>query len=306
VAAMSSDAGCASERLLRCANDLCERARPELALSEFGEAMLNCEATEEEIAFVHDLLEARGVPLSDDCGRRGVPPTRYGNPLLAARTTDAMALYLRELPRHPVLSRGEEAALAERAETGDQRATEQLINANLRLVVVNARRYRAEGLPLLDLVQEGVLGLTRAAERFDHRRGFKFFSYATFRIRRSMRRASERGARLIGLPPTSGETERVLHCCRRAAAAHGAETSPPEIVVVGLGEVGMARGLDELGPPDAELIRLRYGLADDKPVSLGRAADLLGINRGELLRRERSALAALARSRELQALPLAG
>jgi RNA polymerase primary sigma factor len=312
---MSDETPDARERLRPLVSELCERAsaraRPGVALSELGEAMLNCEATEEEIAFAHDLLEKRGVQLSDDCGRPGVPPTRYANPLLAARTTDAMALYLCELPRHPVLTRGEEAALAERAETGDPRAKEQLINANLRLVVVNARRYRAQGLPLLDLIQEGVLGLTRAVERFDHRWGFKFFSYATFRIRRAMRRATERGVRLIRLPLVPGEAERVLHCRKHAPTAHGSVAlgnvsstlaePEEEIVEVALGEAGLARGLGELRPPDAELIRLRYGLSGEEPVSLGRAADSLGIGRAELLSQERYALVALARSRELQA-----
>src|SRR5437588_5346279 len=152
-------------------------------LSELSEAVQEMDLSEDDAQLVQDLLEERGLDVRDDCGRLEVEQTSYVNDALADRTTDAMSLFLQEVRRHPLLTREEEVELAKRIERGDLEAKEQLVNSNLRLVIANARKYQGQELPLLDLIQEGILGLIRAAEKFDYRKGFKFSTYATFWIR---------------------------------------------------------------------------------------------------------------------------
>jgi RNA polymerase primary sigma factor len=150
------------------------------------------------------------VDLRDDCGRGAAPATSYRNGELAADTTDSLALFLNEVRAHTLLSAAEEVELAQRIERGDQAARERMVNANLRLVVSLARRYEGRGLPLLDLIQEGVLGLMRAVDRFDWRRGFKFSTYATWWIRKALHTALTDRSREIRLPASLVERERVL------------------------------------------------------------------------------------------------
>jgi RNA polymerase primary sigma factor len=126
------------------------------------------------------------------------------------REDDALSLFLRELRRFPLLNREQEVALARAIERGDLAAKERMINSNLRLVITNARKYEGHELPLLDLVQEGILGLIRAAEKFDHRKGFKFSTYATFWIRESIQRALANRGRTIRIPVHVGQRERKL------------------------------------------------------------------------------------------------
>src|SRR5205085_1281717 len=127
---------------------------------------------------------------------------------LAQQTTDAMSLFLQEVRRHPLLTREEEVELARRIEQGDLGAKERLVNSNLRLVISNARKYQGHDLPLLDLIQEGILGLIRAAEKFDWRKGYKFSTYATFWIRQALQRALDNRSRTIRIPVHLGQRER--------------------------------------------------------------------------------------------------
>ena len=115
-------------------------------------------------------------------------------------TTDALQLFLREAGRHRLLTAAQEVSLAKRIERGDGAAKEEMIKANLRLVVSIAKNYRNQGLPFLDLIQEGTLGLIRAVEKFDWRRGFKFSTYATWWIRQAVARALADKARTIRMP----------------------------------------------------------------------------------------------------------
>jgi RNA polymerase primary sigma factor len=115
-------------------------------------------------------------------------------------TSDALGTYLREIGRNPLLSAEEEVALAKRIEKGDAAATERMVCSNLRLVVSIARRYRSTGVPLLDLIQEGNLGLLRAVEKFDWRKGFKFSTYATWWIRQAIQRGIADRGRTVRLP----------------------------------------------------------------------------------------------------------
>ena len=115
-------------------------------------------------------------------------------------TTDALQLFLREAGRHPLLTAAQEVALAKKIEKNDMAAKTRMIQSNLRLVVSIAKNYRNQGLPFLDLIQEGTLGLIRAVEKFDWRRGYKFSTYATWWIRQAVARALADKARTIRMP----------------------------------------------------------------------------------------------------------
>ena len=209
----------ASERESRCVD-----------LSDLSELAQEGELSDEDVQLLHDILEERGLELRDDCGREQVEQTTYVNDDLADRTTDAMSLFLQEVRRHPLLTRDEEIELAQRIERGDLKAKEQLVNSNLRLVISNARKYQGNDLPLLDLIQEGILGLIRAAEKFDYRRGFKFSTYATFWIRESIQRAIANRARTIRIPVHIGQRERKIGRVQRELAARlGREPSDEEV-----------------------------------------------------------------------------
>jgi RNA polymerase primary sigma factor len=121
-----------------------------------------------------------------------------------------LQLFFSQAARHPLLTAAEEVDLAKRIERGDLEAKEQMINSNLRLVIANARRYQNLGLPLTDLIQEGVLGLIRATEKFDWRRGFKFSTYGTLWIRQSIQRALANSSRTIRIPVHIEQRQRKL------------------------------------------------------------------------------------------------
>jgi RNA polymerase primary sigma factor len=115
-------------------------------------------------------------------------------------STDTLQLFLKDIGKVPLLTAAQEVELAKRIERGDHAAKQAMVEANLRLVVSIAKRYRNQGLPFLDLIQEGTIGLVRAAEKFDHRKGFKFSTYATWWIRQAVARALADKARTIRMP----------------------------------------------------------------------------------------------------------
>ena len=115
-------------------------------------------------------------------------------------STDSLQLFLKDIGKVPLLTAAQEVELAKRIERGDHRAKQSMVSANLRLVVSIAKNYRNQGLPFLDLIQEGTIGLVRAAEKFDHRRGFKFSTYATWWIRQAVARALADKSRTIRMP----------------------------------------------------------------------------------------------------------
>src|ERR1700751_3410504 len=199
-------------------------------LSELSELIQEADLGDQDAETVHDMLQSRGIDLRDDCGRRGVEQTAYRNDDLAERTTDAMSLFLQEVRRHPLLTRAQEVELAKRIERGDLEAKSQLVNSNLRLVISNARKYQGHELPLLDLIQEGILGLIRAAEKFDWRKGYKFSTYATFWIRQALQRALDNRSRTIRIPVHLGQRERkIARAHRELAAKLGREPTDDEV-----------------------------------------------------------------------------
>ena len=160
-----------------------------------------------EIVESHELSGLEHEALVRELDKRGIeiveaPPVERPPvaPAPVETTTDALQLFLREAGRHRLLNAAQEVALAKRIERGDATAKSEMIQANLRLVVSIAKNYRNQGLPFLDLIQEGTLGLIRAVEKFDWRRGFKFSTYATWWIRQAVARALADKARTIRMP----------------------------------------------------------------------------------------------------------
>jgi RNA polymerase primary sigma factor len=158
-----------------------------------------------EIAATHELDALEQDALLRELEKRGVelieaPQPEPPPPVVVESTTDALQLFLREAGRHQLLTAAQEVELAKRIERGDTDAKQHMIQSNLRLVVSIAKNYRNQGLPFLDLIQEGTLGLIRAVEKFDWRRGFKFSTYATWWIRQAVARALADKARTIRMP----------------------------------------------------------------------------------------------------------
>ncbi len=233
---MSTEAGSPPqpESLQELADALVERAEAResrcIDLSELSELVQELELGEDDAQALGDLIEERGTDIRDDCGREQVEQTSYVNDDLAERTTDALSLFLQEVGRYPLLTREEEVELAQRIERGDLAAKERMVNSNLRLVVSIARKYQGAEMPLLDLIQEGILGLIRASEKFDYRKGFKFSTYATFWIREAIQRAIANRARTIRIPVHIGQRERKIgRAQRELMAALGREPTDDEL-----------------------------------------------------------------------------
>src|SRR5215207_10019 len=178
-------------------------------LSEVSRAIEEAGLDEDDVERLYQDIQQRGIELSDDCGRSASDLT-YVNGDLAHSTTDALQLFLNEVGRYQLLTAEEEVELAKRIERGDREAKERMINSNLRLVVSIAKKYQGHGLSLLDLIQEGIIGLIRAVEKFDWRKGFKFSTYATWWIRQAVQRGVANKAREIRIPVHIVDRERKI------------------------------------------------------------------------------------------------
>jgi RNA polymerase primary sigma factor len=168
-------------------------------LSVFSEFVQENELSDEELERLNAELDERGIELTDDCGRE-TEDSVYVNGELATQTTDALQMFLNEAGRYALLTAEQEVELAKRIERGDKAAKDLMINSNLRLVVSIAKKYQGHGLSLLDLIQEGIIGLIRAVEKFDWRKGFKFSTYATWWIRQAVQRGVANKSRTIRIP----------------------------------------------------------------------------------------------------------
>jgi RNA polymerase primary sigma factor len=302
---------------------------------------------------VRERLAVQGIDVEDDCGHPA-RTTRYANGELVHYAVDGLEQFLAEAGRHPLLTPAEEIALAKRVERGDLAAKERLITHNLRLVVSVAKRYPGSELSLLDLIQEGTIGLIRAAEKYDWRKGFRFSTYATLWIRQSIGRALAHKTRTIRLPTHVAQRQRRLARTRAALASKlgreptieeaavaadipleqalaleeaprvvtsldrpvGTDADTPlgdlfaapaadvgEEVVLSLSGEVVRRAVSELGEPDRQVIRLRFGIDDDgEPQTEAAVSRQLGIAKSEVRAIEERALSALARLRELEAL----
>jgi RNA polymerase primary sigma factor len=182
-------------------------------------------------------------------------------------SNDPVRMYLREIGKVPLLTAEQEVSLAKRIERGDMDAKNQLIQANLRLVVSIARRYANRGLTLLDLIQEGNLGLIRAVEKFDYRRGFKFSTYATWWIRQAVSRALADQARTIRIPVHMVETiNKLIRVQRQLLQDLGREPTPEEIAT----DMGLtADKVREIQKISQEPVSLENPVGDEGDSQLG-------------------------------------
>ena len=171
--------------------------RGNLSTVEIGEVIAEHEVEVSNLEDFYRELEAQGIDIVEQ-----VAPTEKISPqrLVIEGTTDSLQLFLQEVGRYPLLTKVEEVQLAKRVEAGDMLAKRRMIESNLRLVVSIAKNYRGQGLGFLDLIQEGILGLIRAVEKFDWRRDLKFSTYATWWIRQAVARALADKSRTIRLP----------------------------------------------------------------------------------------------------------
>ena len=179
-------------------------------MSAFTQLVQELELDDEELNGLYEQIEQRGIELTDDCSLPDVEEATYVNEQVAAMTTDSLQLFLNEAGRYPLLTAAEEVELAKQIERGDQAAKDRMINSNLRLVVSIAKKYQGHGLSLLDLIQEGIIGLIRAVEKFDWRRGYKFSTYATWWIRQAVQRGVANKSRTIRIPVHIVEREQKI------------------------------------------------------------------------------------------------
>jgi RNA polymerase primary sigma factor len=167
---------------------------------------------------------------------------------------ESLDLFLNRIAATPLLTAAQEVELAQRIERGDYDAKEHMIEANLRLVVSIAKRYRGLGLPFMDLIQEGTVGLIRAAEKFDWRKGFKFSTYATLWIQQSIARALADKSRVVRLPVHIGDRLRKLDVTERALEAQSGQSPSIEKVAEAVGiDVDEARMLRQAAAGPASL-----------------------------------------------------
>jgi RNA polymerase primary sigma factor len=210
-----------------------------LTFEEIAGTLEEVEVTKEQIQTLHSYLVEHGVDVIAADGltaykeAKGAQPDAPKKPeldLTVEPSLDSLRLYLRSIGRVELLTAEQEIELAKRIERGDMEAKQHMVEANLRLVVSIAKGYLGRGLTFLDLIQEGSLGLIRAVEKFDYRRGYKFSTYATWWIRQAVTRAIADKARTIRIPVHMVEKlNRVAHVERQLVQRMGREPEPAEI-----------------------------------------------------------------------------
>jgi RNA polymerase primary sigma factor len=222
-----------------------------LTFDRIASSLEEAEATKEQVQELHAYLDEQGIEVVEADGRLaksdagGVEANAVRDPaeerssgarkkvqvdLTVEPSLDSLRLYLRSIGRVDLLTAEQEVALARRIERGDMIAKQQMIEANLRLVVSIAKSYLGRGLTFLDLIQEGSMGLIRAVEKFDYRRGYKFSTYATWWIRQAVTRAIADKGRTIRIPVHMVEKlNKVVHVERQLVQQLGREPTPDEI-----------------------------------------------------------------------------
>jgi RNA polymerase primary sigma factor len=218
-----------------------------LTFAQIASSLEEIEITKEQVSELHAYLEDQGIDVVGDDGKPAISEAgRFERPEPADKASDSprkpevdltiepsldsLRLYLRSIGRVQLLTAEREVALARRIERGDLYAKKEMVEANLRLVVSIAKGYLGRGLSFLDLIQEGSLGLIRAVEKFDYRRGYKFSTYATWWIRQAVTRAIADKGRTIRIPVHMVEKlNKVVHVERQLVQALGREPTPEEI-----------------------------------------------------------------------------
>jgi RNA polymerase primary sigma factor len=221
------------------------RERGYLTFEAIAHCLEEVDVTKEQVQELHTYLLEHAIEVVSDDGKPAVSelgrleataqkdpvaPKKVEIDLTVEPSLDSLRLYLRSIGRVELLTADQEVSLAKRIERGDMGAKQQMIEANLRLVVSIAKGYLGRGLTFLDLIQEGSLGLIRAVEKFDYRRGYKFSTYATWWIRQAVTRAIADKARTIRIPVHMVEKlNKVVHVERQLVQELGREPTPDEI-----------------------------------------------------------------------------
>ena len=223
------DAIDSSEEQTEQVYDLLEQSGIEIDVGDVLEILAPPAAVDlenlEDLPTEQDLQQLEELPLADPAE---APEEFIPDP--AAKLDDPVRMYLKEIGKIPLLTQEEEQALAQRMMEGDEKARQKMTEANLRLVVSIAKRYVGRGMQLLDLVQEGNLGLLKAVEKFDYTKGFKFSTYATWWIRQAITRAIADQARTIRIPVHMVETiNRVIRTAHSMVQDLGRDPTPEEI-----------------------------------------------------------------------------
>jgi RNA polymerase primary sigma factor len=219
-----------------------------LTFVEVAQCLEEVEVTKEQVVELHSYLQEQGIDVVGSDGRpvtsehtkveaaaqaggaQGADAKKPEVDLTIEPSLDSLRLYLRSIGRVALLTAGQEVLLAKCIERGDMAAKQQMVEANLRLVVSIAKSYLGRGLTFLDLIQEGSLGLIRAVEKFDYRRGYKFSTYATWWIRQAVTRAIADKGRTIRIPVHMVEKlNKVVHVERQLVQQLGREPTPEEI-----------------------------------------------------------------------------
>src|SRR5215210_7314111 len=237
-------------------------------------------------------MDTTGRGSADDEPPTSVVAVHFGDSVEpGAMSTDSLQIFLKDLGKFALLTGAQEVALAKRIERGDRRAKQEMIEANLRLVVSIAKKYRNQGLPFLDLIQEGTIGLVRATEKFDHRKGFKFSTYATWWIRQAVARALADKGRTIRMPVHIVEKlNKIVRSERKLRGELGREPTTEEIardVDLSLDDVGettmrretLKKILETLSEREREVIQLRYGLDGQAPLTLDEVGRAFNVTR---------------------------
>src|SRR5687767_3987908 len=215
-----------------------------LTYAEVALAVRELDVDETDVEELHAFIEGSEIELVEEIDPAAqaanaverAPDKRRGRKAKTAidfrpdMTTDSLQLFLKDIGKVRLLTAQEEVDLAKRIERGDLDAKQKMVESNLRLVVSIAKNYRNQGLPFLDLIQEGTLGLIRAAEKFDYRKGFKFSTYATFWIRQAIERGLANQSRTIRIPVHVGQRERkIARAERELRAALGRDPTDEEL-----------------------------------------------------------------------------
>lgn len=266
--------------------ELIERGqkRGVLTYKEIGEAMSEVEMDPEQIEELYERLGTMGIDLvaggtdgqspdeseeAEGRGRKADDEADTGDIGIpdGIRLDDPVRMYLKEIGRVPLLTSDEEVELAKRMEAGDEEAKRRLVEANLRLVVSIAKRYVGRGMLFLDLIQEGNLGLMKAVEKFDFRKGFKFSTYATWWIRQAITRAIADQARTIRIPVHMVETiNKLVRVTRQLLQELGREPTPEEVAE----EMGMpVERVHEIHKIAQEPVSLETPIGEEEDSHLG-------------------------------------
>jgi RNA polymerase primary sigma factor len=259
---------------------LIEHGRPGgvLMYAEVAQAVSELDLDEADIEQLHGLLEKRGIELVEEFEPAAAADVQQALDARAGKaktpldltpdtTTDALQLFFQGIGKVPLLTRAQELALAKRIERGEFAAKQKMVESNLRLVVAYAKNYRNRGLPFLDLIQEGTIGLVRATEKYDYRRGYKFSTYATWWIRQALARALADKSRTIRIPVHINERlAKIWRAERRLVTELGRDPSVAEIAEA----AGIApEEVDSIKRRAQPPVSLEMAVGDDQESELG-------------------------------------